>query len=270
MENIRNTDWSVFNFSRKTAAIRYGVILVLAVTNSHLKYGKLPFSLDYEFPVRAFLSVALFGVVICSASWVVTWIIRNPIFKNGIGWGSIYKFLLANVLVAIMVYTVLYMLVFGVPAHWLNFSAYLFVTLSIVIIENLFFVLYTLYQSRHERNDMKSLSQKLTIPVGNRQLRIDVSDILMVELEDGIVCIHQQNAKKLRTQFQTLDQVQELLPSQVFYRANRKTLLSREAVSEVRNDHNRKARVLVKRGADYLEVPVSRYKKRDLLSWVNQ
>ncbi|MEO9473925.1 MAG: LytTR family transcriptional regulator DNA-binding domain-containing protein [Cyclobacteriaceae bacterium] len=270
MENIRGTDWSVFNFSWKTASIRYGVIFVLAVTNAHLRYGKMPFSLGYEFPGSAFLSVALFGVVICSASWIVTWFIRYPIFKNGIGWASIYRFLLVNVLVAILVYSVLYILAFGVPVGWLNFSAYLFVTLAIVIIENLLFVLYTLYRSGHEMDNKKYQSEKLTIPMGNRQLRVDVSDILMVELEEGIVCIHQQNSNKLRTQFQTLDQVQALLPSQIFYRANRKTLLSREAVSEVLNDHNRKARVVVKRAGGYSEVPISRYKKKELLGWVNQ
>ena len=270
MKNIRNTDWSVFNFNWKTAATRYGVIFLLALINAHIRYGTLPFSPDYQFPERGFFSVAVFGVVICSVSWVVTWLVRKPIFKEGVCWGSIYKFLLVNAFVAILVYTILYMIAFGVPAGWLNFSAYLFVTLSIVIIENLFFVLYALYLSGHEIDNEKFFSQKLTVPMGNRQLRVEVLNILMVELEDGIVCIYKRNGDKLRTQFQTLDQVQELLPVQVFYRVNRKTLLSREAISEVRNSSNRKARVLVKSGSDYIEVPVSRYKKKELLHWVNQ
>jgi len=269
MVNSRNSDLAVFDLSWKTATIRYGIIFLLALINAHLRYGKMPLSLNYEFPLRAFFSVAAFGVVICSASWVVTWLIRKPIFKNGMGWESIYKFLLGNSLVAILAYTILYLAAFGVPADWLNFSAYLFVTLAIIIIENLFFVLYAFHNSGLEEAVEVYNSHKLTVPMGNRQVLIEMRDIVMVHLEDGIVCVHVHNAEKLRTQFQTLDQVQELLPALLFFRANRKTLLSWEAIREVHSDTNRKARILVKSGVGVLEVPVSRYKKKEVLKWIS-
>ena len=252
-----------FDFHWSHIVIRYGVIFLIALINAHIRQGSFE---NYVFPLRPFLNVLTFGLVICSLSWVVTLLIKNRVFKTDeIGNREVSVFIGVNMIVAVVTYTLLYLILFGTQIHLETFAAYLFITIAVIIIENLIFILFTI-----SRNDKSGgyRSSNLIIPAGSRNIIIEPKQIRLAVLEHGIIKLLTKNEGTLATQLQTLDELETKLPQEYFLRVNRQTILNKYEVNALERGVNRKLKIKLKEDLDDWVIPVSRYKKNEVLDWI--
>ncbi|MEQ9403416.1 MAG: LytTR family DNA-binding domain-containing protein [Cyclobacteriaceae bacterium] len=260
----------VFDFSLKMAAIRYGVIVLLSLVNAHLKLDMTNWA-EYQFPMRSFSNVLIFGVIICTASWVVTRIFKERIFHDHVlNRRSSLSFLGINALVAFITYTALYLFKFGTPIDPVTFSAYLFITIAVIIIENLIYLLYCSTKGLKELKSYVSKNKETTllIPCGNHSQVINTSDISYIEKSEGLINFFLKDGSRLISQYVTLDEVGELLSTNQFYRANRSVILNRNSIKTVKKGVNRKLKLLIEN--ERTEINVSRYKRKEIIDWIEQ
>lgn len=270
--NNRIIDLSIFNYSLKTAAFRYGVISILALANAHIRIGMLPFSPEYSFPVRSVFFSLVFGLIVCTSSWVFSNYFKERLFTDSIiDFEGVLRFLFYNSLVAIVVFTILSVLIVGFPIPLSFYSLYLFVTLCVIIIENLLFLVYgTLISNARLSEEVNKVEKKtILVPTGSKSYQVEIKEIAFVELKYGIVVFHLKNEKVINTQFDTLEELERKLPKKLFYRANRQYIIHRDSIRNIQKDFNRKLKVLVGSDNQDKEIIVSRYKSKELKNWLS-
>ncbi len=270
--NTKLIDLSIFNYSLKTAAFRYGVITVLALSNAHLRLGFLPFQKGYFFPTRSVLHGLLFGLIICTSSWVFSNLFKEKMFFDSkIDFKTVIRFLGYNSLVTILVFTLITVIIFGIPIPAKFYYTFLFVALSIIIIENLLFLVYgTLMTNKELTDEVRKIEKKsIIIPTGSKSHCVKIKDIAFIELKNEIVIFHLMNEKTVNSQFDSLEQLEQALPQSVFYRANRQFIVHRNSIKNIQKGLNRKLKVLVTSENQEKEITVSRYKSKDLQNWLS-
>ena len=268
----RIIDLSIFNYSLKTALFRYGVISVMALLNAHIRLGMLPFQSEYSFPIRSMFFGLLFGLSVCTSSWIFSNYFKEKLFVDSvIDFRSILRFLLYNSLVGIAVFTMLTVLIAGFPIPVLFYVIYLLVTLAIIIIENLLFLVYgmTISNSKLNSEVTKIEKKSIMVPTGSKTHQIEIDEIAFVELKNGIVVFHLTNEKVINSQFDTLEQLENELPGKLFYRANRQFIVHRNAIRNIQKGINRKLKVFVSSQNNDKEIIVSRYKSKELQNWLS-
>ncbi len=264
-------DFRVFDLNWKTASIRYGVVLFLALTNAFLRIDMGAPRTGFEFPWRIFFFGFVFAFTVCTSSWVVTTFAKRILFSKGkIDLRNTAKFLAVNVLVALIVYTMLYITLNGqiYPRH---FAIYFLLTIAVVSIENLIYLLYCTIENAKDLEEELNHKQRtsLVVPTGQKHLTVSLPEIAYVHLSDGIVTLHTDNGL-IVTQFGSMEEVEMLLPKGQFFRANRQFILNRAAVKEIKKDTNRKLKLEVNGHVPATEISVSRYKSKELMDWMRQ
>ncbi len=248
---------TVFDFRLNNALIRYGVILMIALINAHIR--SVDFN-NYSFPIQSFSNLLIFGGIICSGCWVITLFLKNKLFSGTtLGTKNITRFLLSNLVVAISIYVFLYLFFWGWPVNRVNFSAYLVLTIAVVVIENLAFLLWSYLKLEKEK------IKELLVPTGNRRVVVNPMDISFCEIKDGLVKIHLIDDRTISTQFQTLEELAQLLQKGEFFRANRCTIINRSAIKELKYQPNRTLSISTN-GDNHISV--SRYRKKEILEWL--
>ncbi len=271
-QKSRVIDLSIFNYSLKTAAFRYGVISLMALINAHIRIGLLPFQENYAFPAQSILFGLIFGLTVCTSSWIFSNYFKEKLFRDSIiDFRSIVVFLFHNSLVGIAVFTVLTIIIAGFPIPVLFYIIYSFITLSIIIIENLLFLVYGMVISNSELSkEVSRIDRKaILIPTGSKTHKVEIDEIAFIELRNGIVVFNLNNQRVINSQFDSLEELEKELPRKLFYRANRQFIVHRDAIQNIKKDINRKLKVLVSSENQDKEITVSRYKSRELQNWLN-
>jgi DNA-binding LytR/AlgR family response regulator len=153
-----------------------------------------------------------------------------------------------------------------------------FYTVDLVIISIWFFVINGIYiglhfyntwrrseEERAEENKLKIAG--LTVRQGKSELRIPFDELLGLYVDSEYVMAYQQGGKKFVVD-QSLDKLEDTLPSSVFFRLNRQFLVHQQLVEGFRREANGKL-IVALRPHDQLptEVPVSRTKAPSFKAW---
>ena len=93
------------------------------------------------------------------------------------------------------------------------------------------------------------------------------SDLISVFLKDQIIYLLSTSGQKYVTDYNTLDEIEELVNPLSFYRANRQTLINKSAVESIQKHFSGKVEVKVRGYADMI-IDVSREKAQDFKNWL--
>jgi DNA-binding LytR/AlgR family response regulator len=93
------------------------------------------------------------------------------------------------------------------------------------------------------------------------------ADEVSIFYKDQIIYLHSVNGQKYVTDYNTLDEIEELVNPVSFYRANRQTLINKTAVESIQKHFTGKIEVRVK-GHDDMLIDVSREKAQDFKTWL--
>ncbi|MEM8968532.1 MAG: LytTR family DNA-binding domain-containing protein [Bacteroidota bacterium] len=260
----------IFDYKFQTGLVRYSVILVISLVLAHLSRQQTPFTPSYSFPLSSLVNFLLFGLVVCTSSWVITNTFKRRIFSTPeMRAASIIRFLAYNLAGTVMVYTLLYTLLFHTSFNLINFLTFLLVSLGVVVVENLIYLLYTVLQHKAE-GQTKDVPSSLMIPTGIKSLRVELENILYAKINKGLVTLYAKDRKAITTQFSTLDELEKILPRDRFYRANRQYLIHKNSVKQLVKGTNRKLVIQINEGDLAESISVSRYKSKEVTEWLNQ
>ncbi len=130
--------------------------------------------------------------------------------------------------------------------------------------------------NRKGEDQYKALTE-LKFPSKNN-IRILISDkdsynfitsdkIAWFESEDKCIFIVTNEGKKAMTTFATINEIEELLPQEYFFRVSRSHLVNISAIKAVKKSFNYKLTVIVEAGNAKENISVSVAKKKEFLSW---
>ena len=166
-----------------------------------------------------------------------------------------------------MYYTVCYIQLFSYPKfNGTHYLTYLLISSAVVVVENLVFLLIITYKFKNRPSSQEN--SFLLAPLASKQVRIDFQEISHAKINGGIVTIYPCSGKPISTHYNTLDQLQKQLPSNLFYRANRQYIINKQAVHQLTKAENRKLAIQIKGFDSESNVMVSRYKSGDVQRWL--
>ena len=107
--------------------------------------------------------------------------------------------------------------------------------------------------------------ERFTVHVGRSVMLVPQAEVACFVKEEIIYLVNHEG-RKLITDYRSLDEVEELLNPDAFYRANRQTILHLSCIESFRSDDTGKIQVRVK-GVKMDEVVVSKEKAADFRKW---
>lgn len=111
--------------------------------------------------------------------------------------------------------------------------------------------------------------EKFIANVRNQWMPVNTSDIACF-VKAPLIYIYLLNGEKYLVDYESLDEVEDLLNPKKFYRANRQTIINIEAVQTVKTQDNSKLTLRLKAPLDKLEIDMSRLKAPDFKKWLER
>lgn len=158
------------------------------------------------------------------------------------------------------------LLVYGEPA------IQSFYTLDVLIILIWFFVINGIYIGlllfKHLQGKVQSKEELegILVSKGKKKRLIPIDEILVFSIGDGYVELHINSGEKFLLDH-SLDYWQDKLSEDVFFRANRKSLISRRAMTGFESKENGKLKIELHKSLPHVELGVSRAKAPSFKRW---
>ena len=122
--------------------------------------------------------------------------------------------------------------------------------------------IYNLYKLSIKDNE-------ITIESGARMTKLTYENIACFFSENKIVYTVQNDGTTITTDF-TLNELEEKLNDQLFFRVNRQIIIHKDAVDQIEKIENGKLRIRLKTSIEngaITEINISRYKRKAFMTW---
>ncbi len=245
----------------------------------YLSYRKLPFSPGYEFPLKSFAIVLVFGLFICELNAFIYRTLKK-FFLGGMSLKQIIlrQFLYSAIGTTVM-FTVLFICIqvfwFDRKFHLPSFLLYLLMCIGIALFEDVlitakdFYRLYMKNRIKDKKQDVEI--RKILVERGDKTLEFEVEELAYLHSKNGVITILDQSLKEYTTNFGSLREIEEKLPSADFFRINRQYYINRKVIRSIKKDSNRKLKVILDKAYQgnerSQELNVSRYKSVLFKKW---
>jgi hypothetical protein len=146
---------------------------------------------------------------------------------------------------------------------------YILIGLLITLLLSIVFI--TLLYA-HDLFNLYKISIKdaeITIESGAKVTKLTYENIVCFYSENRIVYTVQKDGTTINTDF-TLNELEEKINDQLFFRANRQIIIHKDAVDQIEKIENGKLRIRLKAFIDsdaIAEINISRYKRKAFMSW---
>lgn len=105
------------------------------------------------------------------------------------------------------------------------------------------------------------------VKIGNRFHFFNVEDIAFFMADDGVICLYTHKGQKYPVEY-TIDQIEELLNPTMFFRINRKYLVSISSVKEIHSYFNSRLLLILNPNQED-KVIVSRERTSKFKQWLD-
>jgi hypothetical protein len=250
----------------KTAILLTGFSLFV---NHLVSRESFPDSKSYRFPIEGFLSSIILCVFITIIAKLNFKFYKKKHFSKKIGITTIVWFFASTLGYIAIIYIPIYIVLSMVAGKQIAFY-YLLIGLLLTLL--LSFIIIGLAFSRALYNlDKVSLKDaEITIKSGAKITKLSYENIACFYSENKTVYAVQNNGTTSNTEF-TLNELEEKINNQVFFRANRQIIIHRDAVDQIEKIENGKLCIRLKaciESDSIVKIPISRYKRKAFISWV--
>ena len=248
------------------------VLVVFSLVINHISNpSSFPGSDSYRFPIEGFLSSVVLILLIGTIAHFNFKVYERKYFSKKVELVSIARF---------MGSTLGYITIMYIPLNiFLNVLVgsqttvyFLLIGLLVTLLLSTILIglgyahdIYKLY--RHSLKDAE-----ITIESGAKTTKLTYDNILCFFIEHKIVYTVQNDGRVIHTDF-TLNELEDKINDQLFFRANRKIIIHKEAVAQVEKIENGKLRVRLKdvvRNEAVSEIIISRYKRKEFFDWFQE
>ena len=273
LSNINlKSQWNRFEANSTLRWFQKAIVLVFfsLVVNHLASPDSFLFSSSYRFPVEGFLSTIVLCVLIGIIADVNFKYYKKKYFSKKVEYIVILKFMASTLGYITLMYipvNIVINVIAGVQTDFYSLIAGLLISLLIcfILIGLLYAVdIYKLYK-------LSLKDAKITIESGAKVKKLTYKDIACFYLENKVVYTIQNDGKEIITNF-TLNELEETTNNQLFFRANRNTIIHKDAVHEIEKIENGKLTVRLKVCKDkeaISKINISRYKRKEFLDWID-
>ncbi|WP_405399974.1 LytR/AlgR family response regulator transcription factor [Maribacter sp. Asnod2-G09] len=269
-KNNLKTYWLTFINSSAGRWFKKVIILIIfSLIINHLSTPEsFPGSDVYRFPIEGFLA----SIVLCILIGIITEV-NFQYYKRK----HFIKKVEITTIIWFMASTLGYITLMYIPVNFI-FSLvvdgeiefyYLLIGLLITLL--LSFILIGLSYAQDIYNLYKSSIKDavVTIESGAKTTKLAYENIACFFSENKIVFAVKNDGTTISTDF-ILNELEEKINNQLFYRANRQIIVHKDAVEEIEKIENGKLRVQLKAAIEndaIKEINISRYKRKEFMNW---
>lgn len=116
-------------------------------------------------------------------------------------------------------------------------------------------------------NTLRKGQQTLLIPQRDKFIPLEINSVAYVYIESGIVYLITHEGQKFVPE-QTLDEFEEILDRELFFRINRQIILSRKAIKEISVYFSNRFKIMVTPPTS-VEITVSKGRMADFRKWIH-
>lgn len=252
--------------------VKNGLILVLiSIILNHLFDPKnFPFNKGYEFPLFPItVSIIGGGLMILIARFNFVYF-QNKYFTKNINTALLLRFLFSTLGYITILYFFFYFGLNGLINGIESYSMYHLLTgLSLSLLVCTLGIALLFSSDIYKLHKLITIEGALKVQQGSSVTMIKYTEIAFIYSENKIVYITKTDGTSVITDF-TLNEVENKVSNQSFYRANRQTILHPRSVEQIKSIENGKLSVFLKptlSNQKAFQITISRYKKQEFMNW---
>ncbi|NAS29916.1 LytTR family transcriptional regulator [Flavobacteriaceae bacterium R38] len=270
MKTIINSLKSHINFSNFWVRNGFIIIMISILANHLYEPESFPFSRDYKFPLFPIVVSIIGGSILLLISSFNFKYYKNKYFIKKINVKTLLRFLFSTLGYFTILYIILYYVLNGLINGVEAYSIYHLLTgLSISLLINTIGIALLFSIDIYKLHKLVSIEGVIKVKQGGKITLVKYSEIAYIYNENKIVYIAKTDGTSIITDF-TLNEVENKISKQSFYRANRQTILHIHSIEQVQSIENGKLSVLIKPtviGKKNFQISISRYKKQEFMNW---
>lgn len=245
------------------------VFIIFSLVVNHLSTPEsFPNGKSYRFPIEGFLSTIILSILIGIIAELNFKFYKKKYFSKKVEIASISWYMVSTLGYITVMYIPLGIVLNKIAGAETEFY-YLLIGLLITLL--LSFILIGLAYSLDIYNLYKTSIKdyEITIQSGAKMTKLTYENIACFFSENKIVYTVQNDGATITTDF-TLNELEEKINDQLFFRVNRQIIIHKDAVDQIEKIENGKLRIRLKTSIEndaITEINISRYKRKAFMTW---
>lgn len=223
---------------------------------------------SYRFPLEGFL----FTIVLCILIGIIAELnfkhYKKTYFSKKVEIVSISRYM-ASTLAYITILYIPINIIINMLAGGNTEFYYLLIGLLITLLLSFILIGLAYAQDVYYLYKLSVKDAEITIESGAKTTKLTYENIACFYIENKIVYTVQNNGTTINTDF-TLNELEEKINDQLFFRVNRKMIIHKDAVDQIEKIENGKLRIRLKTTVENHAIPeitISRYKRKAFMNW---
>jgi len=264
------TVWHTFMSSSAWRWFRKAIVLVIfsLVVNHIAASDNFLESESYRFPVVGFLFTIVLLILIGIIADLNFKFYQKKYFSKKVEIVTIARFMATTLGYVTIMYIPINIIVEIVAGGEIQFY---FILIGLLITLLLCFIFIVLLYAKDLYNlyKLSIRDAEITIESGAKITKLTYENITCFYSENKIVYTVQNDGTSINTDF-TLNELEEKINDQLFFRANRQIIIHKDAVDQIEKIENGKLRIRLKASLEHdpiAEINISRYKRKAFMDW---
>lgn len=245
------------------------VLTIFSLVVNHLaRRDSFPDSESYRFPLEGFLSSIALCILIAIIANLNFRFYKKKHFSKKVETVTIVWFMASTLGYITIMYIPVNIIIEIVAGGQTEFY-YLLIGLLLTLLLSFIFIGLWYAQDIYNLYKLSIKDAEITIESGAKMTKLTYEDILCFYIENTIVYTVQNDGTTINTDF-TLNELEEKINDQLFFRANRKIIIHKDAVEQIEKIENGKLRIRLKASIEndaIAEINISRYKRKAFMNW---
>lgn len=245
------------------------VFIIFSLVVNHLSTPEsFPNGTSYRFPIEGFLSTIVLCILIGIIAELNFKFYKKKYFSKKVEIASISWYMVSTLGYITVMYIPLAIILNKIAGGETQFY-YLLIALLITLLLSFILIglaysldIYNLYKLSLKDNE-------ITIESGAKITKLTYENIACFYSENKIVYTVQNDGTTITTDF-TLNELEEKINDQLFFRVNRQIIIHKDAVDQIEKIANGKLRITLKTSIEnyaIAEINISRYKRKAFMTW---
>ncbi len=269
-KNTVKTVWHTFISSSGRRWSQKAIVLTIfsLVVNHLATRDSFPDGESYRFPIEGFLS----SIVLCILIGIITELnfkfYKKKHFSKKVEIAAIVWFMASTLGYITIMYIPLNIIVNKVAGGHTVFY-YLLISLLLTLLVSFIFIGLWYAQDIYNLYKLSIKDAEITIDSGTKMTKLTYENIACFYSENKIVYTVKNDGTTINTDF-ILNELEEKINDQLFFRANRQIIIHKDAVDQIEKIENGKLRIRLKASIEnnaIAEINISRYKRKGFMDW---
>jgi len=269
-KNTVKTVWHAFISNSAWRWFQKAIVLTIfsLVVNHLATRDSFPDSESYRFPIEGFLSSIVLCILIGIIAYLNFKFYKKKHFSKKVEIVTIAWFM-ASTLGYITIMYIPINIILNIVAGGQTEFYYLLIGLLITLLVSFVLIGLLYAQDLYNLYKLSIKETEITIESGAKITKLTYENIACFYSENKIVYTVQNDGTTINTDF-TLNELEEKINDQLFFRANRQIIIHKDAVGQIEKIENGKLRIRLKASIEndeIAEINMSRYKRKAFIHW---